>query len=195
MKRVTKFIAYSLIMVFGLAAGAGCQHHMTLYERQQERKVEMVTYREEMLELEEKPDDPDVCEKMLSQKKNQKDDQIDLRMEEYYDSLGLLASCVEAEAGNQSMIGKRLVVDVILNRVDDPDWPDSIEGVITQPGQFTTWQSGSITRADPTEETYEAVRMELEDRLCGEIYYFTAGNYGAYGEPWGCVGDHYFSGK
>ena len=56
--------------------------------------------------------------------------------EEYWDSLELLAICVEAEAGNQGLEGKRMVVDVILNRVDDPDWPGTIEEVISQPVQF-----------------------------------------------------------
>ncbi len=59
--------------------------------------------------------------------------QDELEEERYYDSLEILAVCVEAEAGNQSLDGKRMVVDVILNRVDHPDWPDSIEGVITDP--------------------------------------------------------------
>ena len=52
--------------------------------------------------------------------------------EEYWDSLELLALCVEAEAGNQALEGKRLVAAVVLNRVEDPDWPDDITAVITQ---------------------------------------------------------------
>lgn len=63
--------------------------------------------------------------------------QEELAEEEYYDSLELLALCVEAEAGNQDLTGKRMVVDVVLNRVDAPDWPDTIEGVITQPYAFS----------------------------------------------------------
>ena len=46
----------------------------------------------------------------------------DLAEEEYFDSLELLALCVEAEAGNQGLIGKKYVCDVILNRVDDEDF-------------------------------------------------------------------------
>ena len=40
----------------------------------------------------------------------------DLEEEEYFDALEELAICVEAEAGNQGLLGKRMVVDVILNR-------------------------------------------------------------------------------
>lgn len=53
------------------------------------------------------------------------------------DSLELLAQLVEAEAGNQDAIGKRLVVDVVLNRVDSDAFPDTIEEVIFQPYQFS----------------------------------------------------------
>ena len=51
----------------------------------------------------------------------------ELAEELYCDSLELLAICVQAEAGNQPLIGRRMVADVILNRVDDPDWPDTIK--------------------------------------------------------------------
>ena len=115
--------------------------------------------------------------------------------EEYWDSLELLAVCVEAEAGNQGLDGKRMVVDVILNRVDDPDWPDTIEGVISQPVHFSSYWDGSMDNVSVSDETFEAVRMELEKRSWPGIYYFTAGSYGAYGTPWKKVGDHYFSGK
>ena len=42
------------------------------------------------------------------------------------------------EAGNQSMEGKRAVVEVILNRLMDPIWPSTIEGVLSAPNQFST---------------------------------------------------------
>lgn len=120
----------------------------------------------------------------------------ELEEELYYDSLELLAICVEAEAGNQPLDGKRMVVDVILNRVDDPAWPDTIEGVITEPYAFSSYWDGGMARVwEPSEETYLAVRMELEERSWPELYYFTAGGYGSYGTPWKQVGDHYFSTK
>ena len=43
------------------------------------------------------------------------DTPAEIEEEMYYDSLEMLAICVEAEAGNQSMEGKRLVAAVILN--------------------------------------------------------------------------------
>ena len=112
-----------------------------------------------------------------------------------YDSIDLIALCTEAEAGNQDLEGKRLVVDVILNRVDDPDFPNTVREVITQRNQFETWSNGAIDRVKPSESTIEAVNLELESRLNYEILYFTAGNYGKYGTHWKKVGDHYFCTK
>ena len=54
----------------------------------------------------------------------------DIAEEIYFDSLEYLTCCVEAEAGNQGLTGKRLVCDVILNRVDSKDFPDNIFDVI-----------------------------------------------------------------
>lgn len=134
----------------------------------------------------------------------QPDPQIDemtpeeIAEEEYWDSLELLAICVEAEAGNQSLEGKRLVVDVILNRVDDRSgvWGDDIASVITQSGQFTSYWDGGMDKVwEPSPETYKAVEMELEERGHPGVYYFREGTWSEYGSHWKKVGDHYFSGK
>lgn len=112
------------------------------------------------------------------------------------DELELLAICVEAEAGNQDLLGKRLVVDVILNRVDDADWPDTITEVISQPYAFSSFWDGGMERViEPSETTFKAVRMELEERSYPGLYYFRTDWYSDYGEPWRKVGDHYFSKK
>ena len=114
--------------------------------------------------------------------------------EQFCDSLEILATCVEAEAGNQDLKGKRLVADVILNRVESPRFPDTIEDVISQKYQFTTYWDGSMDAVtEPSEETFEAVRMELYgQRLDEEILFFTAGDYNTYCAPAYRVGDHYF---
>lgn len=120
--------------------------------------------------------------------------------EAYYDSLELLALCVEAEAGNQGMLGKKYVIDVILNRVDDKDFPDSIEEVILQHNpngtyQFSVVGNGRIWGTEPTEETFQAVREELENRTNNQVLFFTSEGYSEYGTPWEKIGDHYFSVK
>lgn len=117
----------------------------------------------------------------------------DLELEYYYDSLELLALCVESEAGNQGLIGKKLVVDVVLNRVDSPDFPDNITDVIMQRNQFSVVGDGRIYAVEPTEETFQAIREELESRTNREILFFTAEGFSPYGSAWKKIGDHYFS--
>ena len=114
--------------------------------------------------------------------------------ESFCDSLELIALCVEAEAGNQSLDGKRLVADVILNRVESERFPNTVEEVISQKYQFTTYWDGTMDRiVEPSEESLHAVQMELYGkRLDDQILFFTAGNYNRYCTPAYIVGDHYF---
>ena len=113
----------------------------------------------------------------------------------YLESMEMLARCVEAEAGNQGLEGKRLVVDVILNRVIDPDFPDSIQKVIGQPYHFSVYWNGAMEKVEVTEETRQAIRMELEEISYPGVMYFREGDWSLYGTPWKQVGDHYFSTK
>ncbi len=90
--------------------------------------------------------------------------------EEDYDAL---CRIVEAEAGSESQDGKLLVADVILNRVADPEFPDTIQGVITQSGQFTPVSNGSYRSAVPSADTVAAVNRALkgENISNGAIYF------------------------
>ena len=117
----------------------------------------------------------------------------DIAEEIYFDSLEYLACCVEAEAGNQGLMGKRLVCDVILNRVDSKDFPDNIFDVINQKNQFSVVSNGRIYEVSVSDETFEACRLELEERTDKDILYFTAGGYSACGSPTYKYKDHYFS--
>lgn len=114
-------------------------------------------------------------------------------LEKNLDDIDLIAACVESEAGNQSILGKRLVVDVILNRVESPDFPDTIEEVIYQAKQFQVVDNGQIDKVSPTAESYEAVALEYLNRISYDVLYFQTGYYSNYGVPFEVVGKHYFS--
>lgn len=109
----------------------------------------------------------------------------------------MLAQLVQAEAGNQDLKGKRLVADVVLNRVDSEKFPNTIEEVIFQkdPVQFSVTVSGAFERAggDVSEECFEAVRMEWEReaRIDGGVLYFNS--IEARGKNPFKYGDHWFS--
>lgn len=112
------------------------------------------------------------------------------------EDLELLAALIHAEAGNQDMTGKRLVADVVLNRVASDKFPNTISGVIYDPGQFSPVRNGSLTRAlngGTTADDREAARLALvEGRIDTQILYFCAGGYG-YGTPAYRHGAHYYS--
>lgn len=58
--------------------------------------------------------------------------------------LYILALCVYREARGEPFYGKLLVANTILERVRDRRWPDTLEGVIVQP-----WQFSSFNKNDP----------------------------------------------
>lgn len=105
-----------------------------------------------------------------------------------------LVYIVHAEANNQDLTGKKLVADVVLNRVHDPRFPNTIEGVIFQPYQFSPIRDGSYERAKTqwTQEDYDAVVCELIDQVDYDVLYFSAGGYLPYGTPAYKYGGHYF---
>lgn len=113
----------------------------------------------------------------------------------YAAELEILARCVEAEAGNQSIDVKRAVVSVILNRVDDNDWPDTISEVIADPYEFATYWNGRMDEVTPATSTYEAISLEMETRSYPGLYYFDMDQFLQYGTPYKKMGDLYFSTK
>lgn len=54
----------------------------------------------------------------------------------------MLAAIIECEAGNQSYEGKCAVGSVIINRVRNPRFANTIQEVIFAPGQFSPVASG-----------------------------------------------------
>ncbi|NLX70461.1 MAG: spore cortex-lytic enzyme [Clostridiales bacterium] len=85
----------------------------------------------------------------------------------------LLARAVHGEARGEPYIGKVAVAAVILNRVKHPSFPNTIAGVIYQPGAFTAVSDGQINLA-PDEESLRAARDALNgwDPTYGALYYY-----------------------
>jgi spore germination cell wall hydrolase CwlJ-like protein len=104
----------------------------------------------------------------------------------------LKARYIEAEAGNQGIDGKRRVYAVLNNRVESPRFPDTVEGVLYQKGQFECVSNGSIDRVTVSDETLEAIRLEDENPSDTEVLFFTAGKYNDYCIPMYKLGDHFF---
>lgn len=99
----------------------------------------------------------------------------------------LIAKIVMAEAGNQDYIGKRLVADVVLNRLNSERWANTVAGVVYHPNQFTHPASYY------TDDCLAAVEAECMERLDYDIMYFRAHHFFS-GHPQAYQhGDHYFS--
>ena len=88
-----------------------------------------------------------------------------------------LLRIVEAEAGGEDIIGKMLVANVVLNRVEDEHFPNNINDVIFQADngvtQFSPISDGRFYSVKISQETIEAVNQVLqgEDNSRGALYF------------------------
>ena len=85
----------------------------------------------------------------------------------------VLLRIVQAEAGGCDMKGKILVANVILNRVESDEFPDTITDVVYEKRQFSPVSNGSINRCKVEQETVEAVDRALagEDYSEGALFF------------------------
>lgn len=106
------------------------------------------------------------------------------------EEIELLASVVRAEAGNQSFTGQKAVAEVVLNRVQSDKFPDSVQSVIYQEGQFST--AAYLDKYPPTEIQYhvvETVLKESEPVIPEDVMFFATYPFR---EVYEQIGDHYF---
>ena len=88
------------------------------------------------------------------------------------EDLRWLSHIINAEAGNQSMEGQICVGNVVLNRVADERFPDTVEAVVFSPNQFCPVKSGTIW-CTPDDDAVAAAKLCLEGvNLAGESTYF-----------------------
>ena len=87
----------------------------------------------------------------------------------------LMARAINGEARGEPYEGQVAVGAVILNRVKDSRFPNSISGVIYQPGAFTAVSDGQINAAISEGSTvYKAAQDAMNgwDPTSGCVYYF-----------------------
>lgn len=87
--------------------------------------------------------------------------------------LSLLARLVNGEARGEPYIGQVAVAAVVLNRVRSDEFPDTISGVIFQPGAFDAVWDGQFDM-EPTASCIRAARDALNgwDPSGGCTYYY-----------------------
>ena len=85
--------------------------------------------------------------------------------DEDYDTL---LRIVEAEAGTEDIKGRVLVANVIMNRVQNEEFPDNVTEVVWESTngvpQFSPTYDGRINEVEVTDDTREAVREALEGK-------------------------------
>ncbi len=85
----------------------------------------------------------------------------------------LLAKVIYAEARGESYTGQVAIAAVVLNRVEDSRFPNTVAGVIYQPWAFTAVNDGQIN-LEPNALAYQAADDALNgwDPTYGSVYYY-----------------------
>ena len=85
----------------------------------------------------------------------------------------LLAKVIYAEARGESYTGQVAIAAVVLNRVEDSRFPNTVAGVIYQPWAFTAVNDGQIN-LEPNAKAYQAADDALNgwDPTYGCVYYY-----------------------
>jgi len=78
----------------------------------------------------------------------------------------LMAKVMELENGCNSDRCLMLTGSVILNRRNSPEWPDTVQGVIYQKGQYAAW---TLRHIDTVEVTGRVMALALKLATCGSV--------------------------
>ncbi len=87
----------------------------------------------------------------------------------------LLARIVHAESKGEPYLGQVSVAAVILNRIDSPDFPNTLAGVIYQPGAFEPVSNGTINQDVPKDASARRAAQEAlngYDPTGGCLYFY-----------------------
>lgn len=89
--------------------------------------------------------------------------------------IDLLSRLVQAEAGSEPYTGKVAVAEVVLNRAASGQFPNTVEGVIYQSGQFSPVANGSINMGaspDSVKAVYDALNGSNYTK--GALFFYNA---------------------
>ena len=111
-----------------------------------------------------------------------------------------LATAIYFEARGENLMGQRAVAQVVLNRVQDPRYPDTVCGVVWEPKQFSFTHDGKPEKMYEVEARETAMQV-AEEALQGNGLNITSTHYHSNKvRPYwkthykldGRVGNHYF---
>lgn len=89
-------------------------------------------------------------------------------------NIDLLARVIRAEAEAEPYEGKVAVAAVLLNRVNDSRFPNTLEGVIYEPDAFESVSNGRIWYTPPTGDDLQAARDAVNgwDPGYGSVFFW-----------------------
>ena len=100
----------------------------------------------------------------------------------YYDQEDLfwLSRVIDAESGNQPLEGQMAVGNVVMNRVASPIYPNTVQGVLAQKNQFSTYKSGALANRTPNQSSIIAAKLVLDggevEETDGALYFDSSSN-------------------
>lgn len=85
----------------------------------------------------------------------------------------LLARIVHAEAEGETFEGKVAIANVVMNRVKNNKFPNTVEGVIYQPNAFSPVTDGRFNNS-PDQDSYNAVQRAITqgDNTGGALFFY-----------------------
>lgn len=85
----------------------------------------------------------------------------------------ILERIVEAEAGDQDVKGRQMVANVVINRMQSKEFPNTVRGVVFAHRQFSPIANGSYDRVTVSDRTKQAVEKALKhkDNTKGALYF------------------------
>lgn len=111
------------------------------------------------------------------------------------DDAVLIAKLVLAEAEGEPEMGKRLVIDTVLNRLESEGFPNTVYDVVYQPYHYDPAWDGRIDLFSELDDTFKLVVDEIQHRTNYDVLYFRTDKFHEFGTPMEQVGNHYFSTK
>lgn len=106
------------------------------------------------------------------------------------EEINLLARMVWVEAQGEPVEGQQAVAEVVLNRLADGSFPDTLKGVIYAEDQFRSTQF--LQDAEPTQTQYEAVERALYGPYVLPMGVVFFAQYPVNQNVWGKIGGHTF---
>jgi N-acetylmuramoyl-L-alanine amidase len=102
------------------------------------------------------------------------------------EELDLLERLVQCEAKGEDTVGKILVANVVINRVNSKKFPNTVSGVINAKKQFAPVTSGIINTCTVSNDTKDAVARALsgEDYSDGALFFISRKNCSSSSASW-----------